>query len=768
MFLLGCTALRPAPRRRLTALASAAALGLIAAAPAAAAPSASPLSWNGKPGYSYPLKQTEQLGIPGVEAGAAVTPEGAVFTPSVEVLPWNGGSAAGLPARRGLPDARVPLYATAVKAAAGGTAAWWAAEVGGVPSAIIALQPAAGGDAGIALRWGGTADPSARVPRYRFRRPVVPEQAGLYSQPGEPFKAGACWKVEAGAGGSALVKRGDSVVAVVTGLRRAPKQSVPGIKPQACASTPEAWAAELGGETDSGRLHVIVPLQPLAAADPRLAAIAEADVRASGKTLAQQWRTTPAGAAKIELGEPELQRAFEAATVSLLVPRYKLADGTWVQAVNKLQYHAYWIRDAAVMANALDLLGRHTEAKDDADLLRRWQQPDGQYSSRPGQRDGLGQGMWLLGQHVRLTGDAAFAQAWASSVSRAVAWTQSAIDASPVGLLPPSDPKDNELQAGLVTGDSLWAVAGLDAAASLAVAAGDVDLQQRAERARDQLKASVVAMARSTAINGRIRPVLDATGGFSWGELWAAWPYPTFSPTDPLVKSTMAASVADQREGVGTWSAGKYLHLYTGFRTWQTLLRAGDQTTPIKGVYSTLAHLNATYGGFETSVPPFAKRRADSNLAPHGWLSAELVTLIRDLLVREQDGGLVVLGAVPGDWLKKGRETTATDLPTLYGRVNLALRATSTGAELRWSRRPLGGTTAAVNPAKVTFPLPPSITGAKVTGDGTLDGRTVVLSGDGGTVKLKWTGKRKSGPTLAATISKLQRDYKKRKLTPPR
>ena len=58
----------------------------------------------------------------------------------------------------------------------------------------------------------------------------------------------------------------------------------------------------------------------------------------------------------------------------------------------------------------------------------------------------------------------------------------------------------------------------------------------------------------------------------------------------------MAASIAEQKEGIATYASGQFLHMYTGFRVWQTGLRAGDQNGPLQGLYSTLAHLTPTAG----------------------------------------------------------------------------------------------------------------------------------------------------------------------------
>ncbi|MBJ7473423.1 MAG: hypothetical protein JHD16_19095, partial [Solirubrobacteraceae bacterium] len=410
------------PRCGVSALLCAILVVLASAATAfgAAARNASPIPWDGAPGYSYLAQPTDQLGVPGSQAGAGLTPEGAVFTPSVEVTPWLVGPKAGVSARRGLPDPKVPLMATGTDRQ-GASAAWWATTIAGVPSAVIALEPGRRREAGVALRWGGTTEPGAKPNAYRYARPAVPQRPGLYSQLGESFVPGRCWSVRRIDGGLE-VRRGASVVAVVVGRAKRSAARLAGILPKRCATKPKTVAVALRLQLASrfSRVHVVVPMLPIPAGDPRVEAIAASDVHVTGSQLATTWRAQRQTGATVELPEVAVQRAFDASVATMLVPRYQLPDGTWVQPVNKLQYHAYWLRDAAMMTNALDLVGLHSVAAEDLAFVASWQNPDGEFSSRIGQKDGLGQALWSLGQHVRLTGDQAFAQSWVPAVDRAV------------------------------------------------------------------------------------------------------------------------------------------------------------------------------------------------------------------------------------------------------------------------------------------------------------------------------------------------------------
>ncbi|MEH3052686.1 MAG: hypothetical protein PGN13_01570 [Patulibacter minatonensis] len=634
-----------------------------------------------------------------------------------------------------------------------------------MPSAVLAMHPGGSKEAGLALKWGGTKKPGGRAPAYRYPRPVTAARAGLYEQPGQAFRKGRCWKVVR-QGNALVVERGPSVVAVIRGDVKRSKRNLPGIKRvEECAGRPSAIAAQLRLKVRSadGNVRVIIPLRPLSKKNDahRIRALRRADTAAESQAMIAGWRNQRAGGASIRVPEAPVQRALDASITNMLVPRYQLPDGRWVQTVNMLQYHAFWIRDLAVISDALDRVGLADVAADNLAFLTDWQTPDGTFVSRVGQGDGFGQALWVLGQHVRLSGDAAFAKRWAPAVDRAVNWATATMATQPTGMLPPSDPKDNEWASGTLTGDQLWGVAGLDAAATLAERAGDTALKARALKARDTLRERTVAAMRATAVGGRIQPTLSGGTATSWGDRWAAWPFPTLEPNDPLVQSSLAANLAEQQEGVAFYG-GKYMHSYLGFRDWQTALRAGDQIQPVAGLYATIAHLTATGGGYETSVVPWASRDVKDNLAPHGWLAAELTTFVRDLIAHEDGTDLVVMGALPSAWTQGGAVTQALRLPTSFGLLDITLTPNAQGAQLQWKLSLRAGQKA----PRLRWPIPPWVQLDKQTG-ATRAGNELRMTGTSGTVNVTWTRLPDQGPTWTGTVTGLQAGYIARGLTPP-
>lgn len=708
--------------------------------------------------YGYLSQPTEQLGIPGVVAGGQITPEGAVHTASAEVVPLLEPGVLGTRAPRTMPDPTLPRYVA--RPAGDARVTWWAGEVADVPSAIMEIEPGDRGLAGIGLRWTGP-EPGPLGARYRFPGPAEPARPGLFWQPGEAFRAGACWTLRREAQGRALtVRRDGALIAVLRG--RLGEAVSPRLRTESCADGPGELALAALHRVD-GDVEVVVPFEPLPAGDRRQDDVVARAADRAGHDA--RWRLVRDRAVRVTVPEKRVQDAVRASLVHILVPRYRLADGTWVQTVNKLQYHAFWLRDTAVIARALDHFGLEREAGEDLDFYTSWQDPTGLFVSRPGQMDGHGQALWSLGEHAALTGDRAFARRWAPRVVAAVDWLRDAMTRDPLGIVPPSDPRDNELIAGHLTGDTAWAVGGLTRAADLLTLAGDGGAVAATLALRDRLQARFAALAAEAAGRnaGRLPPAFDTAGGQDWGNLWAAWPEPVLDPLSPIVTETLRSARLRFREGIGSYLNGRVLHGYTGFRVWQTELRRGEQNRAIAGLYSTLAHMTAAHGGFEAGVRPYSTRRQGENLAPHGWLAAELLTFVRDLLVHESEDGLTFMGALPPSWLRSGARTAIENAPTRFGPATVRLTARRGGARLSWrvDRR------AGLPEPELRFPLPPGVREATVDqGPATLDGREVRLRGMSGSVNLEWLAPR-IDRSFSRTVAALRAGYRRRGVRAP-
>jgi hypothetical protein len=73
----------------------------------------------------------------------------------------------------------------------------------------------------------------------------------------------------------------------------------------------------------------------------------------------------------------------------------------------------------------------------------------------------------------------------------------------------------------------------------------------------------------------------------------------------------------------------------------------------------------------------------------HGWAAADFLNLVRNLLVREVDDGLVLLSVLPDEWV--GQPLEVHDAPTHHGRFSFAVRWHGERPALLWELQPHPG-----------------------------------------------------------------------------
>jgi hypothetical protein len=709
------------------------------------------------PTTGYLTAPTEQLAVPGLAGGAEVTPEGDLYTGWAEYeLRFGRRLRAWDQPTRTLPDPGVPLLSSAL---ADGpvryTVTLFAVPVGGRPVAYETVTAANDSgrpqEARVGMVVAYTRRRQIRGPHgvltgaFRYERPVGSSALGAYEQPGQPFSSAFGYT----AAGRNLDR---------SGLLLARGPAAPS-RPLAtpALSTP---TTPHGGRLFSTRLaaHASVsftwqiPLEPppvgAGGADHTLDAMPLGAAHAALRSL---WTAQESGMMHIEVPEAKVDATYRAAIAEMLESRIQTPAG-WEQCPNRLQYRAFWIRDAAIETQALDLAGLHAAAAQNLSFIDAFQQADGLFISQAGQYDEWGQALWALAQHAELSGEPAYAAAQLGRIGAAIDWLTAASASDPLGLLPASNPDDNELAYGHITGDDLWAAAGLRsaiAAATLAGRPGDATawtaVDARFEATLDH------AITAAVAREGHISPVLDAKGGQDWGNYWAAFPVRVLGARSPAVTATLRWARAHMAEGLPTYLGGSELHDYLGFRIFQTELAAGDAAGAIAGLYAELVHTTATDGGWETGIAPYGGRASATNLAPHGTFAAEYVALLRDMLVADTPaGGVRLLAGASPAWLGRGQHITVTAAPTDHGVISFTEHSTSRGETLAWQDTLAAG-------VPLSWTLPPWARDAR-TASGPVSG-AITLHGDSGSLTVTFSGRRPA-QSYARAVAALNAAYR--------
>ena len=536
---------------------------------------------------------------------------------------------------------------------------------------------------------------------HRFTRPVTPSHPGDYSQPGVKFNPDWIY----GFSKDAFLRSGQAFYL----LSDVPDQEMLTPKQyynQQIDNTPRAlhvlpdslvglvsYNSILAPQAER-TITVRMPLIPIAEGaetEKILAANYDAELAAT----IEGWEQILQAGMQIDLPETKVSNTFRASLVYDLMARDHIGDD-YIQTVNKLQYHAFWLRDASDIADMYDLTGYPHYAAQVLDFFAPFQNSDGQFLSQPGQYDAQGEVLWAYGEHYRMTHDLSFAKKVFPSVERGVNWIETARASDPLHLIPASDVKDNEYVSGHVTGYNLLALDGIADAAALANAVGEPAKagEYQADYARYR-RDFVKALDRCAALDGGyIPPSLDGDcGGQDWGNLLGTYPGHVFAANDPLITATLNKIESKYAEGLTTYGTGRYLHDYLIFKNTITEIERGEQQQSVKDLYAVLVHTSSTQEGFEFAIRVWGDRDFADNLPPHGWFAAEYRIALRDMMVRDDEGDVHLLSVISPAWMGAGKTIRVERAPTEFGVVSFTMtqpdnRSADIELNMQWHEKP--------------------------------------------------------------------------------
>ena len=319
------------------------ALALAAAPPAALA----------RPALTGFLSQpTDQIAVPGMAASGELTPEGDLYTGFAEyrirfgsrLRPWDQPT-------RTLADPAVPSYSgTLLDGPVRYTLSDFAVPLAGEPVVYqtVSMSNASGktrlaqvqmslaytDGAPIKSSDGGLATP------FRFQRPALGGPLGAYHQPGQPFSASFAYSFQ----GRDLDRSG----LLLARGPAAPSRAIPDPPLDTPTATHDSrlFALRLPPHGHAS-LTWQVPLEapPAGAALDR--ALERLPLAGAASGLRGLWGEQEAGMMRISVPESKVSAAYEASIAEILDSRLLTSAG-YEQTPNRLQYQAFWVRDAAI------------------------------------------------------------------------------------------------------------------------------------------------------------------------------------------------------------------------------------------------------------------------------------------------------------------------------------------------------------------------------------------------------------------------------------
>lgn len=648
--------------------------------------------------FSYPSQPTDEIGVMDAPSATEITPEGYLYTGFAELMFFLGPDRQPVTQRlRTLAEGDLPIISYRVNRDGISYRFEMFSNRLGDPSegpvinfirvtATNTTRDMATAFLTTALRYQSEQQTSSGSGDNRFPRPAKAASVGDYQQPGEDFDPNWVYAFTEGS----FTRNGQ----VLYLFPQTPAPALDLTLAEFYNGRPDLSARKLiiAPTTPTGVAHYVVPLTPgeeksldffmpllpFSASSAEFAQLRSADYDSNRHAVVASWNRLLAQGMKIRLAERKVTDTFNASLVYDLLALNKVGD-QYIQTVNQLQYHAFFLRDASDIAQMYDVTGYPSLAAQVLEFFATKQQPDGNFLSQEGQFDGWGQTLWTYGEHYRITHDRSFGQAVFPSIVKAVNWFERATQADPLHLMPATNVKDNEDVPGHLTGYNFLALDGLQAAAFMAADLGYPEDASRFQKDFESFRSNFLARLDSlTAKNGGyIPPDMDGNNqGTDWGNLLAVTPAQQLDPHDARVTATLHKTQAGYQEGLITYSRpdqGTFLHHYLTIKNTLTEVVLGDQQQALRELYAELVHTTSTQAGFEYAVRPWGDRTFGGNLTPHGWFAADYRNLLRTMLVRERADEVHVLSVTSPEWIGTGKRLEVSDAPTSFGLVNYEL-----------------------------------------------------------------------------------------------
>jgi hypothetical protein len=523
---------------------------------------------------------------------------------------------------------------------------------------------------------------------------------------------------------------GEVVVVEIENRSRMPVAVALAVRPYTPEGLTLVERIDLAGATVSvdGRPALVLPKAPGRVAGSTLAGGDSAAVVVGGEA-AERWRRPvrdPAGLAQAAFVLPLAHGATLRAVLPLgkapasfpavLPPaeavaagwhaqadrgmRLVLPDDRLARAVAAARRHLL-LRPGGrpAVAAALDRYGYHDEAAAALAALIVGARPDGSLGTAAVTAATL----VALGGHWGLARDSALASAVVEPVAEAVQWMQRVRRSEGAGgLLPPGPPDDGAGPAGRRHATDLWAVAGLRGAADVLAGAGQPEAAADARGfAGDLWDAVGTDLDRSAerlgtpAVPARAGGPLDAGAAAS---LAACAPLGLLAAGDPRVAATADAV----REGHTPGDGRAVFHAAAGgLGPALTMLLAGAELRiGDRRALDRLAWL-LDAGGPTWAWPTLVHPQLGTGCGGDGHdveVAAGVLTLVRDLLVREDGEGVALASLVPDSWYGQGWEVHGA--PTAQGTLSYAVRWHGDRVALLWEAEPHPG----AEPVRLTAP----------------------------------------------------------------
>ena len=421
---------------------------------------------------------------------------------------------------------------------------------------------------------------------------------------------------------------------------------------------------------------------------------------------------------ELKIPEEKVEATFWTSLINMAIARDDCGDGYYSQGVNEMQYTGFFPRDSMYFSWSWLFAGLPEEGKKVADYYEKTQHDDGRFYN---DQENIGPYAVLMWYYK--TKDREYLDRMWPRLVKNFNYVTNIIANDPLKLMPAMGPYDNEGITGHYTAHNFYNAKAFEMMASCAKELGQEEESKKYRAYADNFISNMMYHVNAAiATNGFIPPGIDTgKSGAHWGNMEASYPTFVMGSHDERVKKTIdyIRNVDWSDEGLIMFNAlgCNCLHHYNTMKASMADLYMGRDENVIKDLYGVLLHTSSTHAFFEFCLDPWNNRDFGGNFTPHGWGHVKYVSLIRNMLIREDEcSNLFLLSAVAPLWTMPGKEIVARRFNTQFGNVDLVAKGTREGLKVDLNLDQQGGVWG--KPNKVFIKVPYYALRATVTVDG--------------------------------------------------
>ncbi|MBN1500263.1 MAG: hypothetical protein JW982_08910 [Spirochaetes bacterium] len=347
-------------------------------------------------------------------------------------------------------------------------------------------------------------------------------------------------------------------------------------------------------------------------------------------------------------------------------------------------YHHEYFRDAAYSITTLDKLGYSNEAEKILLNYPSRQRGDGYFLSQEGEWDSNGQALWTYYQHYLYNRNIDFLKKIYPSAYEGYVWIKKNREKKS-GLLPAGYSAEHFGPNDYFYWDNFWSLAGLKGLQSIASILGrEKDVNEISKEYGDYEKSVFQSIDKA---NEKFPfPIIPSSPNRNIdssliGSISALFPLRLLNPRDPRITGTLRVI----REKYQKDHAFFHRVIHSGYNVYLTaqlaecyLFRRSARVLPI--VQWIMNNISRT-GTFPEAVHPLTGGGCMGD-GHHGWAAADLLSLIRNMIFFEEDGGIVITPVLYHRWMEAGEVIEIRKAASYFGELNIRIESHADRIEL--------------------------------------------------------------------------------------